>query len=438
MSGGFLIIPRNVTLFRVKVSGIRCELDKAYTDAEDLYVDGDFDMFRTFSTSKEAKSKQSPEWPEYEVMFIYQTEYVEMLIAKRFKLALNCTLSSSAKESGLGIVGAGCCGGQFSTDFIGEAEVDLMTIATGPETIVLTLRNGEIVVGSIFVKVEMEEISEMRAEIKNVVFTPEGNHVQFNFPPSFDISKKGRQDPLHVKGVPSKGADGSSVRGSTSYDVPMVIHHFSTSLPDISESAGLVIDVCNDGWLRSSVVGTVEIDFYNHLWMIDEHRDPNGLRKKASVAEKEKDDAERKLGKLETAFAAEEHKGPSPLLDSLKQAVEAQEAVLKRLTETHGQLAKDAAAAVGKEPGYGWFKFLSRDPNSSERKPLTVKNGDGRVIGTMAGECHLTYMPRYCQMRAGTTVDGVVCNGIMYQFATIEPPFKSKVHRLEVDDGNYA
>ena len=636
MSGGFVIIPQSVALFRVKITGLRCELPRGphLEAADEFTIDGDFDMFRTFatpsaketpfekklrratgasgergrggdrgrergekdeemqpavvsSTAAAAEAEEAEiaaavnfivvEWPKFELMFIYQTEYVEMLIAKRFRLALNCTLGEDstgrdvgANTGGFGrLVSGGCCGGVMDTDFVGEAEVDLMTIAAGPQCIVLTLRNGDVDVGRVFATVEMEEISEMRADIRNLVFTeaplPSGSaaaaaankskkkaEYRFGFekdPPIFEVGKAGRADVLTVKsermtgqaaaevlaepaedaGGPfsvesllkkytfappaelTKAGGGSpssfsspaaqqqsphqpwspaesdrqyenllpstpDTNGSPQSDaqptsstlsvaqfrqVGPCVHYFSTSLPDLSESAGLVIDVCSGGSVLGGPArrGTAHIGFYKYLWMIDEHRDPDGLFDAARAAESARDDADVALDKAEAALAEEVERAevldvppPAAAMARLQRDVDECRRALEAAAADFEEKGKAAAAELaGEAQGAGWFRLLDRaeeepraagSSGTTAKRPLSLvpvrREEDGATVGWLTGEVHFTFMPAYCQMRAGTTVDGVVCNGLMYQFATIEPPFKSKEHRSRVDAGAFA
>lgn len=366
-------------------------------------------MFRTFKTPKSNTSIQYPEWPEYDLMFIYQTEYAEMLIAKRFKMALHCSM----KEEGKGE-------NQMDSEFLGEAEIDLMTLATGPQDVRLQLKNGEIVIGRVFMNVEMEEISETQVEIKHLKLTENGNKT-FNKPPIFFVGKKGGVEMLKVKSsVAKKNNPSDMISFEANHDVT---HYMSTSLPDMSENAGLTIEVHERGWIGTEKVGVVEINFYNHLWMINKNRDPENLRGKLKEAEAEVEKAEEEL-RAETDYEQRTVKE--------EKVISAKEEFVK---------ASKAAASVTADGSTGWFELLEHNADKTETVALPViaqtdANKD-LVIGTLTGSCHLKYMPRYCQMRAGITVDGVVCNGVSFDYATVDPPFKSKVHKCVVDD-NYA
>jgi len=145
------IISPETRMFRVRITGVYALDLKTTAQMSGLWFEGNFDNFRTFksATQDSDSATASPRWSEFEVLFTYETAKAHMLLAKILAISIYCTLDGSDGRDG--------------RHFVGEAHTDLLHIALGPQAILLTVMNGDVNVGDLILNVEMEEVAETLA-----------------------------------------------------------------------------------------------------------------------------------------------------------------------------------------------------------------------------------------------------------------------------------
>ena len=88
-----------------------------------IFFTFDFDNYKQFKTK--VKKGKELKWKSFELMFIYETKYINQLHAKKFRI--NCYHSPSfGKDILIGI------SWYFKADNVGSASIDLDTLAAGP------------------------------------------------------------------------------------------------------------------------------------------------------------------------------------------------------------------------------------------------------------------------------------------------------------------
>eukprot|EP01114_Cavostelium_apophysatum_P013351 TRINITY_DN3215_c0_g1_i2.p1 TRINITY_DN3215_c0_g1~~TRINITY_DN3215_c0_g1_i2.p1 ORF type:complete len:659 (+),score=119.89 TRINITY_DN3215_c0_g1_i2:105-2081(+) len=166
------------TNFRVKIFNFRGRNlpAKDSNGLSDPFLTCNFDNFKQFKTEI-IKKELNPNW-KFEVSFIYETRYADKLDRKTFKI-------ECFDYDRIG-----------SNDFIGSCNVDLKTLALGPVSHEIALRDGGKFSGTVLFDLEMEQISEVVATFKEVLvqnLVPEGPdcdpYLQFSYSGSKDQRK---------------------------------------------------------------------------------------------------------------------------------------------------------------------------------------------------------------------------------------------------------
>ena len=142
-------------LFRIRISNVYCMDLRTNAQMSGLWFEGNFDNFRTFKSGPQDKESNAanPTWRDYEILFTYETSKAHMLLAKLLSFTFYCT------EDG--------AGGKDGRHFVGEAHTDLLHIALGPQSILLTVMNGDVSVGDVIINCEMEEVAEAQAIMRS-------------------------------------------------------------------------------------------------------------------------------------------------------------------------------------------------------------------------------------------------------------------------------
>jgi len=153
-----------ITKFRVLIGNFSCKgLPAADSNGlSDPYIVGDFDNYRTFKTPKINKTL-NPVWTDFSTQFFYETKYGRKLHLKFLKFDVY-DHDMFSKD-----------------DYLGQAKIDLYTLATGPIHHELTLKDGSKDAGIIRFDVRMEEYSEVTVSwssirIQDIQFSTGGDN----------------------------------------------------------------------------------------------------------------------------------------------------------------------------------------------------------------------------------------------------------------------
>lgn len=241
----FIVIPNDVSVFRVKVSGLTCDVIDVNPNFTKFKIVGNFDQFRSFTTPDVSNSPAQPTWEDFQVMFLYETAMPELLIAKNFMLALSCNDASRSEGD--------------SDHFIGEATIDLLTLATGPTDVTLKIENGECPAGRIYAQIEMQEITEMKVDMNNWKLwdIPSG---------PFDLAdiivtifKRGNDTEFFV----AKTLLASDAQGRRYLTIEAFPHLFALAFPEMSETGGFLVELAKKKMFGKEILGTTTILFSN-------------------------------------------------------------------------------------------------------------------------------------------------------------------------------
>lgn len=257
-----LVISRETRLFRVHVTDIAATgLNTSAQDA-DVFFNFDFDTFRSFESPSATNGDAcNPVWDGFEMLFTYETAKDALLLAKKMRITLMCKHDGETTEA---------------RNFIGEGNCDLLHVAQGPRSVVLTLRNGTDEVGFACLEVEMEEVAEMKVEVDRIEFlmlhrfenavatTPDFDPEKLRM----DITTKSGTDAFER--TIDRAPDELSI--SPQSDVKFAVawclvceHFFGTTVEELFEVNGLRIKVYESGMISNTVVGTALLLFGPHI-----------------------------------------------------------------------------------------------------------------------------------------------------------------------------
>lgn len=174
----------DVQIYDLSVKGLAANAD---TGTRSSYLKINFDNFKTFSTDVE-ENNLNPTW-SFRKRFVYRTRFVDRFVKKYLQIT--------------------CCSDTGNNTYvIGEAQVDLHTIFSGPEHFELTLMKDGSPAGALefYCKVQMISkvtivLSGVEAMLKNV-----DDLVEIEVVPSMSqdvkmvlpLSKNGWPDPYHL------------------------------------------------------------------------------------------------------------------------------------------------------------------------------------------------------------------------------------------------
>eukprot|EP01111_Echinosteliopsis_oligospora_P010826 TRINITY_DN3429_c0_g1_i1.p1 TRINITY_DN3429_c0_g1~~TRINITY_DN3429_c0_g1_i1.p1 ORF type:complete len:695 (-),score=155.30 TRINITY_DN3429_c0_g1_i1:7-2091(-) len=136
-------------VFRVKLSNF--SVSGLLKKSAALYLDCDFDNFKQFKTPTTTFTRSSPvaRW-KFNLMFFYETRYVDKLDKKKFRIDLY-------EHKTLG-----------AATLLGVVTLDLRTLATGPVMQDILILRGEEGIGRMSFEIEMEHFTETIMELSSL------------------------------------------------------------------------------------------------------------------------------------------------------------------------------------------------------------------------------------------------------------------------------
>lgn len=134
MALSFIVAPAIKYFFNVELQDVTFELTRPNPNDKNFKFTLQFDNYRTIRSGVNADKAI---WPTRSALFVYETLYPHLLLSKLCKISLHAQHS-----------------------FIGEASVDLLTLATGPSRVSLSLFNGDVRVGRVSMRLVMNEVCQ--------------------------------------------------------------------------------------------------------------------------------------------------------------------------------------------------------------------------------------------------------------------------------------
>eukprot|EP00758_Cryptobia_borreli_P000533 Tbor_TRINITY_DN1188_c0_g1::TRINITY_DN1188_c0_g1_i1::g.15582::m.15582 len=247
----FITVSNDVTVFRVQIKDIRIDIDSPNPNFSNFEITGNFDNFRTFSSTTSDKNPIEPSWSDFNMMFLYHTEMPEMLVVKRFTMSISCRDKSKSDGS--------------KDHFIGESTIDLLTLAAGPTDVTLKLLNGSSKTGRIYAYIEMREVTEMEAKTTNFKLwsVPHPSHQLQDI--TVTVYKIGRDYEELVANGKVKIENGKKY-----LDLEISHHLFALTFPQMAETGGFSIELSKKKFIGKDIIGTVTILFTNQNLKRDE------------------------------------------------------------------------------------------------------------------------------------------------------------------------
>lgn len=247
----FIVVPNDATVFRVQIKDVSIDIDKPNPNFSKFQITGNFDNFRSFSSTTSDKNPTQPSWPKLDMMFLYDTQMPEMLVVKCFTMSISC--HDEGKSDG------------SADHFIGESTIDLLTLAAGPTDVTLQIRNGSLKAGRIYAYIEMREVTEMEAKTTNFKLrsVPRAPHALEDL--TVTVYKMGKHYEEFVADSKVK-----SERGAIYLELEIYPHLFALTFPQMAETGGFNIELSKKKFLGKDVIGTVTILFSNQDLKKDE------------------------------------------------------------------------------------------------------------------------------------------------------------------------
>ncbi|CUG92128.1 Hypothetical protein, putative [Bodo saltans] len=350
MSSNFIVCPASRYFFTIEVRYVECTIDRIDPNHDkDFKYNINFDNYRH---TKSGVQHRAPIWPDEKLVFIYETMYPHLLVSKLCRFSV---FSSNGKN------------------FVGDASIDVLTLATGPSRIALSLRNGDSVVGRIYITMKVNEVCQTVAKTTELTVSGFRGALASASKANLSVVVKKRASDESVKSTST-----TFTKDDATFAVPD--HLFSMDSESMLNLAGLLIELYHGG----SKEGVASILFSDHLLetFAEATREPSNLqrREQTNVGENS-----------EYSAAMPREKSLHP--DSSDVRVE------------------DPLDAVN---GH----------HSTERKlrfSAVVRNDANVEIATVTGVVLLDRTITFAQMPDGVTVDGVVCGTPLPGY--VRPPF---------------
>lgn len=235
------VISPETRLFRVKISHVYAMDLNVHAGRKNFWFEGNFDNFRTFiSPACDATSDViAPRWSDWEVMFVYETQLHHLLLAKLLSFTVYCEAPGESRS------------------FVGEASCDLLHVALGPPSLLLTIKNGDVNVGDLILHCEMEEVAESKVVMRSFEITTHDN-ADFDIAEcSLAVESKCRSPQVISAGKP--GAFTHGLRGTWEN---VGTHYLGTTAMELFSDAGLRFELSRG---FGSNVARGLITFGNHM-----------------------------------------------------------------------------------------------------------------------------------------------------------------------------
>lgn len=348
MSANFIVCPASRYFFAIEVRFVECTIDRIDPNHDrDFVYKINYDNYRHIKSSTQ---HSAPIWSDEKVVFIYETMFPHLLVNKI------CRFSVSSSHG---------------NNFIGDASIDLLTLSTGPSRLALSLRDGDRVVGRIFVSMKVNEVCQTVAKTTELTVSnfrgPLGSASKSNL--SVVVKKRASDDAFKSSNSHSFSSD------QATFEVRD--HLFSMDSESTLNLSGFLFELYHG----NSKEGSASILFSDFL----ANTFAEAAREPSSVTRREGD------GEGASAILGERDVSLHP--DSSDVRVEDP---LESVNGNHATARK--------------FRFST-----------VLKSDAGLEIATISGVVALDRTITFAQMPDGVTVDGVVCGTPLPGY--VRPPF---------------
>jgi hypothetical protein len=362
----FIVHSPSTFLFRVHFSSVSIVL-KEKIDLKNVFANCNFDNYRNFKTKSFDLKAGKCHFEGYENIFIYETQFAPFLGVKIFQIS---------------ILGQELTGEKH---YVGQMEIDLQTIFTGPPQITLLIKDGDFVVGRGSMVIRAQQLIQTVVRFEQLKVTTYGGSAV----PSlckwtvFAHKKNKAGEYIEIK-YPVQHAKEPNACYFQTDDV----HIFAMSCEDL-ETEGVIHFVVKDGGgLFADELGSFDVSITKNVKQ-------RQLRRKSIAGQFAITASETRQARLRVL------KGLSESEDIPNLAGD------KELDEDERHTTHDYADA-----DFVWALDFTGKMNPGEHKAYPLE---------ITGRCLTTRLPEYVQMIEGITVDGVVCNGVPFPRTSNNP-----------------
>ena len=228
----FTVVPKGCRIFRTKLHHVEADFTHMEAGLFDLFFKVNFDNYRTYTSPRMTNSDaKKPFWDDFAMNFNYETEFAHLMVAKRLTISFFAVDPNSKGQS----------------HFLGDAIVDLLTLATGPPDINLAIHQGDMAVGRVKLLCDMEEVSETTVTTKQLTIEL----------PGVDLAEcivSIRTKAAAEYTIDTEKPDPATVGNNLATFTRIAKHHFGATAANFYESAGPHFEVKVDGTIGNQTV----------------------------------------------------------------------------------------------------------------------------------------------------------------------------------------
>jgi hypothetical protein len=235
MMQSFTVVPLGTRIFSTKMSNVKIFLPKATPKHTRVWYKAMFDNFRTWSSPASTDPARDCNFRDYEMQFMYETEHSDRMMFKFFKLAVYCDFEGKADT------------------FMGEATIDLYSLATGPEDVFLSIYDGDVEAGVIGFTMIFQEQAQVGVRCDRLAVSVNGAE-----PSKLWVTTKKRGDD-EDQTLATDGPD--EVNGSEAVFLNSPEHYFGVSVVTFLEGCGYEVSVYKKTLCSSDLIASCSILF---------------------------------------------------------------------------------------------------------------------------------------------------------------------------------
>lgn len=365
----FIVCPIDRMVFRIELSQIIVKLAQVDSDLTEMHVSALFDNFRTVKTpGTSVLDGRTGIFSDFTSIFVYETSVnpPDLLVTKLFRLEV--------------------FGNSPTRSFYGSADVDLLTLATGPSKVALTLLEGDSATGRIYFDLQMSDQNDAVILMEELAVRSVGTkHIN---PSNLVIQWIASCNEAHVIELTAPVVDPANHNNFMYYSD--VQHHYPLTLTELYNGAGFTMRaVERSGGCFSRDLGCTQILIMDNFKEVD---DPSAQWRFLTKAAREGAVKNSGSGVIPPPPGADSVSSPSTALGT-------DDSHVPQPNEMKFFYAMDFVCTT-----------TGGEDNAGEQFELS-------------GRFWISKVPRFTQMKSGITVDGVVCDGVAVPGKHSQPPF---------------
>lgn len=390
----FIVCPSTTTVFRVELLNVRVVLQHPDSNLTKCRVRGNFDNFRTINSPWHSLVDGCSSFHNYRCVFVYETRLrpLDILAAKLFAIEV---YGKAARVSDDEI-----------DPYIGQASIDLLTLAAGSQKCSLQLFHGDAFAGRISFELLMSEQTETLIWMHEIAIENCGakqinlTKIQLFWQPIGEASDRvvedGASESDQGRIVPFVDTVVNPSNHNRAVMRPKLPHSFPLTRKSLYGGAGMKFSVVGDGaCCVGRDLGSATVIFADGIKDVDVENQVQSLTKTA--------------GLISSAISGSPPAPPPPGAQAPPPDSSALSSITSGAINMFAKVLKDSERQFQKAVDF----------------QVTTTGGedcDGEQF-MLSGRMWLSTVPEVGQMQGGMTVDGVVCGGQPLPGQKILPPF---------------